>query len=222
MVTATEIEFKKNQSYELADLIKSFIPDQGKQDSILNWQINARKDNIYWSSGMKASTYDYNMYTWEISGVAGVLFNGKGMTVVKQEWINGQLVKSKEEIGECVDVGVHGPSSGPLIVNIFIMMSSPHIQNCITGVLPYSTFKFDDYMIAQGAKVKYLWQHGYSGSKETGWLVSYDKKQDVWIIVRESYGASGAVGYTSFSLVYSEEEAKRNSILADYQKYDSK
>ena len=207
-------EFPKHQSYELADLILSFIPDAGAKEPFISWEIKKREDNIFWNEQVQHSTGEI-LYPSALIGQAGVLLNGNSIQRVTQKWVNGELVKERKDVGYPVTVSVKAPVYwNPSVVAIDLMMSPIMIQKVISGTP--GTFNIEQYIGNQGIQAEKLWEQGYSAHGETGWLLQVEGKKTSWLLCRTSHGASGMVGQTQLILFNSREAAERDSRQMHY------
>ena len=201
--------FLRQQSYELSDLVLSFIPDIEAKEPYLSWDISIRDDNIFWSEQVNHSNNDKH-YPSALIGEAGVLLNGNSIQRVTQKWVNSELIKERKEIGFPATVSVKAPVYwNPSVVYIEIMMSPVMIQKSITGTP--GLFDIAQYMESRGIQVENLWTQGYSGYGETGWLLQTTGKKTTWLLCRTSHGASGMVGQTQLIIFNSREMAERDS-----------
>ena len=212
--SANPQEFSKQQSYELADLILSFIPDAGAKEPFISWEIKNRDDNIFWNEQVQHSTGE-KLYPSSLIGQAGVLLNGNSIQRVTQKWVNGALVKERKDVGYPVTVSVKAPVYwNPSVVSIELMMSPIMIQKAITGTP--GTFNIEQYMGNRGIQAEKLWEQGYSGYGETGWLLQGEGKKSSWLLCRTSHGASGLVGQTQIILFFTREAVDRDSQRTHY------
>lgn len=207
-------EFIKHQSYELAQLLQLFIPDQGSKKPFLTWDIKERPNNVFWLGNGVSKKTD-TLYPYQLDGSVGVLFNGVSAQRTIQSWENGELIKSVKEIGFSSDVSVMGQLYwNARVVRISIPISPIKIQKLVTGAP--GALLFGNYLASQGIVAEMLWNYGSSGYGETGWLVQSDGKEPVWIICRTTHGANGLIGSTTILIFYTLEEAEKDSAITHY------
>lgn len=197
--------FKKEQSYELADLIKVLSPDKGSEAGAFLHTLKKKDFWIYWDNKAGAENFPYSQ-----SGGFGLLIADTGQTNYWQEWDNGLLVNKKAVVGLPSAISVYGDLYWrPLFVRIYTdapatlsrLLVASNIKSTIA-----SDELLNDYFEQKGIKAELVKadKRGMSYG-ETLYRIYSDNKEDIWLSVMTSQG--NRTGNTSISIYYTYEDA---------------
>ena len=199
-VLAQDHVFQKQQSYELADLIKELIPKQGSDYTAFLQNIHKRDMNIYWA---KETIFFKEYYVYYIEGQAGILVNNQGRIEYKQQWINGILKNSEIEIGLPTTVAVCGDLYWkPILVKIYT--ASPAILAKLSKEKNPEKLLYT-YFSKKKIKLEHMSKKGYFHYGKNLYKLTINGKIPAWIIIETSQG--NVMGNTIISIYYGQNDA---------------
>lgn len=200
--------FQKQQSYELADLIKELIPQKGSDYIDFLQNIHQRDMNIYWIK--ESSPFDES-YAYYNEGRAGILVNSQGRTEYKQQWINGMLKNSEIEIGLPATVAVCGDLYWrPILVKIYTA-APVTLAKLSKEEYPLTERLLHTYFSNKKINLEHLNKKGDFSYGKNLYKLTINDKIPAWIIIETSQG--NAMGNTIISIYY-----KQNDALQEWNK----
>lgn len=232
-VFAQEYFFQKEQSYELADLVKKLTPADDENCNLFLNKIYIVEDlSIYWNNW--ASWKKENLrpesdknktakpkgeqknrmtepYPYYREGVAGLLFNNHGQPKYEQKWVDGKLQNRGMEVGYEAVVGVCGyEENKPQFIKINTVAPST-IGMWLDEKSAKKTFadlSLHSYFAKNGYTVEHVKENQSLASYGADLCkLTFSGKRPVWVLLETSIG--NKVEMTTISLFYSYDDAMK-------------
>lgn len=206
-VEAAEVDFKKEQSYELIDFIRLFMIDEKMDHSEFLHKFGKNNEFIYWDSSMSSDYINRKLYNYYRGGRAGLLFCGQGREKYEQVWVNGLLNNSREEIGFRSSVNIYGYLYWqPIMVEI--STASPAVIARLTKEeYPDTNRLLSKYFLGNGLSVETLKNSGDFSYGMNLYKVSANGKAPLFIVIRTNQG--NHLGNTTIGLFYKVSDATK-------------
>ncbi|CQR71698.1 hypothetical protein SOV_04980 [Sporomusa ovata DSM 2662] len=205
-VNANEIVFKKEQSYELSDLISRLMISYNTDYVYFLQTIGEQGFNIYWDRDSENPNKEY--FKYHRGGVAGILLNNQGRTRYKQEWADGLLKNIQAEVGLIADIHICGVLYWrPTVIKIGTAAPAT-LANLVNEKYPATEVLLKDYFAKRGFSVELISKQGSFSWGSNLYKISLPNKAPAWLFIRTSQG--NRLGNTLIYLYYSYEDYQKD------------